>query len=192
MIPGWVPCFKGLRFTGVRKLIEEVIVIKTIGYTLMLILTTTACAVAEEAAGTLTANGQTSQLKYAVAYEADSVTEPGYMDVVVVISDRKLPEAVARNREQLEAMSREQGLAALRVSLNPDARVMSAEPLHPAFKTFVSSASWVKWKPSAFDEKKIAGRFYTEGTQNEFGQKWKYDVTFSAPILLDPEAKTKK
>jgi len=36
----------------------------------------------------------------------------------------------------------------------------------------------------------VAGRFWTEGTQSEFGQQWNYDVTFSAPIDLDPKAKT--
>ncbi len=67
---------------------------------------------------------------------------------------------------------------------------MSAEPLHPAFKNIISSAIWVKWEPNAFDEKQIAGRFSTEGMQEEFGQKWQYDIRFSTLILLDPGAKT--
>jgi hypothetical protein len=67
---------------------------------------------------------------------------------------------------------------------------MSAEPLHPAFTTFVSSAAFVRWQPSAYDEKRVAGRFWTDGTQKAFKQEWSYDVTFSAPITLDPEAKT--
>jgi hypothetical protein len=63
---------------------------------------------------------------------------------------------------------------------------MSAEPLHPAFTAFVSSAAFVRWKPSAYDEKRVAGRFWTEGVQKEFKQEWSYDVTFSVPITLDP------
>jgi hypothetical protein len=62
--------------------------------------------------------------------------------------------------------------------------------LHPAFTTFISSAAFVRWKPSAYDEKHVAGRFWTEGTQNEFKQAWSYDVTFEAPIVLDPAAST--
>ena len=112
------------------------------------------------------------------------------MDVIVVLSDRKLSAADARNIEKLEGMTRRDGLVALFVKINPDARVMSAEPLHPAFTTFVSSAAFVRWKPSVYDEKTVAGRFWTEGTQNEFRQQWSYDLTFSAPITLDPEAKT--
>lgn len=165
---------------------------KIIGYALALVMFSSMYAVADEVKGTLTANGQTSPLKYAAAYETDSVSEPGYLDVVVVISDRKLPDAVVRNRERLEEMAKKDGLAALRVTMNPDAKVMNAEPIHPAFKTFVSSALWAKWTPSAYNEQKVAGRLHTEGMQNEFGQKWQYDVTFSAPILLDPLAKTKK
>ena len=147
-------------------------------------------AAAQEAKGSLTANGKTAALKFAVAQEVDSSTEPGYMDVIVVLSDRKLRPADARNVERLEAMARSDGLVGLVVRLNPDAKVMSAEPLHPAFSTFVSSAAFVRWKPTAYDEKRVAGRFWTEGLQDQFRQQWSYDVTFSAPVALDPEAKT--
>ncbi|HUH93220.1 MAG TPA: hypothetical protein VL742_08765, partial [Casimicrobiaceae bacterium] len=85
---------------------------------------------------------------------------------------------------------RRDGLVALVVPIDPDAKIMSAEPLHPAFTTFVSSAAFIRRKPSAYDEKRVAGRFWTEGPQNEFRQQWSYDVTFSAPIALDPAAKT--
>ena len=147
-------------------------------------------AFAQEAAGTLTVNGKTAPLKFAVAQEVDSATEKGYMDVVVALSDRKLSLADARSVERLEALARKDGLVALLVRLNPDAKVMSAAPLHPAFTTFVSSAAFIRWNPSAYDEKRVAGRFWTDGTQNAFQQEWSYDLTFSAPIALDPDAKT--
>src|SRR5258706_10760238 len=131
---------------------------------------------AQEVSGSLAANGKSAALKYAVAQEVDSATEKGYMDVIVVLSDRKLGAADARNIERLEAMTRRDGLVGLVVRLDPDARVMSAEPLHPAFTTFVSSAAFVRWKPTAYDEKRVAGRFWTEGTQDEFRQQWSYDV----------------
>lgn len=147
-------------------------------------------AAAQEVTGSLTANGKTAALKYAVAQEVDSVTEKGYMDVIVVLSDRKLGASDVRNVERLETLTRRDGLVALVVRINPDAKIMSAEPLHPAFTTFISSAAFVRWKPTAYDEKRVAGRFWTEGTQNEFRQQWSYDLTFSTPIALDPEAKT--
>jgi len=163
-----------------------------------LIASVTACtlllaagtALAQEVNGSLTANGKTGALKFAVAQEVDSKTEKGYMDVIVVLSDRKLRPADARDSERLEAMVRNEGLVALVVRLNPDAKVMSAEPLHPAFTTFVSSAAFVRWQPSAYDEKRVAGRFWTEGPQDAFRQQWSYDATFAAPITLDPDAKT--
>jgi hypothetical protein len=159
---------------------------------LMFLLVTFNNLFADEAAGFLTANGQKAELRYAIAYEIDSTTEPGFMDVVVVISDRQIAESAARDQEKLETMARNKELAGLRVVINPDAKVMSAEPLHSAFKSFIGSALWVKWEPRAYDEKQVAGRFYTEGMQNEFGQKWQYDVTFSASVMLDPEAKSPK
>ena len=145
---------------------------------------------AQQANGTLHANGRAAKLEHAIAVEVDSATEPGYLDVVVVLSDRRVSAAQARDAAGLEAMSRRDGLVALRVVLNPDARVMSAEPLHPAFTTFVSSALWVRFEPTAYDEKRIAGRLRTPGPQNEFRQQWSYDVSFSAPIVLDPDATT--
>jgi len=147
-------------------------------------------ATAQEVNGSLLVNGQSAALKFAVAQEVDSATEKGYMDVIVVLSDRKLGVADARNVERLETLTRRDGLVALVVRINPDAKIMSAEPLHPAFTTFVSSAAFIRWKPTAYDEKRVAGRFWTDGTQNEFRQQWNYDVTFSAPITLDPAAKT--
>lgn len=147
-------------------------------------------ALAQQANGMLQANGRSAKLEHAIAVEVDSATEPGYLDVVVVLSDRRLSAAQARDAAGLEAMSRRDGLVALRVVLNPDARVMSAEPLHPAFTTFVSSALWVRFEPAAYDEQRIAGRLRTPGPQNEFRQQWSYDVSFSAPIVLDPDAKT--
>lgn len=147
-------------------------------------------ASAQEVNGSLAASGKSVVLKYAVAQEVDSATEKGYMDVIVVLSDRRLGAADARNIERLEAMARRDGLVALVVRINPDAKIMSAEPLHPEFTTFVSSAAFIRWKPTAYDEKRVAGRFWTDGTQNEFRQQWSYDVTFSVPITLDPAAKT--
>jgi hypothetical protein len=147
-------------------------------------------ATAQEVNGSLLVNGQSAALKFAFAQEVDSATEKGYMDVIVVLSDRKLSVADARDGERLETMSRRDGLVALVVRINPDAKIMSAEPLHPAFTTFLSSAAFIRWKPTAYDEKRVAGRFWTDGTQSEFRQQWSYDVTFSAPITLDPAAKT--
>jgi hypothetical protein len=147
-------------------------------------------AIAQEVNGSLVANGKSAMLTHVIAQEVDSTTEKGYMDVIVVLSDRKLTVSDAGNVERLEAMSRRDGLVALVVRINPDAKVMSAEPVHPAFTTFVSSAAFIRWKPSAYDEKRVAGRFWTDGEQNAFRQQWSYDITFSTPITLDPAAKT--
>jgi hypothetical protein len=154
------------------------------------LLLTLDIASAQEVSGSLTANGKSVPLKYVQAQEVDSKTEKGYMDVIVVVSDRKLSAADVQDIERLEALVRRDGLVAVAVRINPDARVMSAEPLHPAFTTFVSSAAFIQWTPSAYDEKRIAGRFSTDGVQSTFGQKWGYDVTFAAPIDLDPGART--
>jgi hypothetical protein len=153
-------------------------------------LTAATLAHADHVKGPFTANGQSAALTHAVAVEVDSKTEPGYMDVIVVLSNRAVRPADAQDLDRLERMAREDGLAALVVRIDPDAKVMSATPLHAAFKTVVQSAAFIRWQPSAFDEQKIAGRFWTDGTQKAFGQAWSYDLTFTAPITLDPAAAT--
>jgi len=165
---------------------------RTLAAVLPVLLLASVPVLAQEARGSLTANGKTAALKHAIAIEVDSTTERGFMDVVVVLSDRKLTREQAVDAARLEEMARRDGLAGLRVVLNPDAKVMSAEPLHPAFTAFVSSALWVRWQPTAYDEKKVAGRFHSDGTRSEFKQTWSYDLNFSAPIELDPQAKTRR
>ena len=82
-------------------------------------------ASAQEVNGSLLVNGQSAALKFAVVQEVDSATEKGFMDVIVVLSDRKLGTTEARNVERLETMARKDGLVALVVRINPDAKIMS-------------------------------------------------------------------
>jgi len=156
---------------------------------LVAVLGAGAPAWAEQAAGTMTVNGKSGKLSHAAAMEVDSATEPGYLDVRVVLSDRVLAREDMASDERLEQLTRRDGLVALRVVLNPDAKVMSAAPYHPAFTSWISSGVFVRWEPSAYAEN-VAGRFHTGGPQKAFGQAWEYDVTFSAPIQLDPKAVT--
>jgi len=151
------------------------------------------CLHAQTVQGRLTANGASSaNLTDVVAYEVESPTEPGYMDVVVLLSDRKLPREVVLNTEALQDMMLKDRLVALRVVLDPDGKIKNAAPYHPAFKNFIQSSLFVKWKPTAYKVEKIAGRIHTDGEQQFAGQRWSYDATFSTPIALDPEAKTIK
>lgn len=140
--------------------------------------------------GSLTANGATTKLTHVMSCEIDSPTEKGYMDNVVILSDRKLSREDVLSEEKLQELTTSKKLVALRVILDPDCKVKSAAPYHPALKVFLSSAAFIKWKPSAYDLDKVAGRFWTDGTQEMGSQKWSYDVTFTSPIVLDPEAKT--
>jgi hypothetical protein len=147
-------------------------------------------AFGQTAGGRLSANGKPETLFHAAAYEVDSSTEPGYLDVVVLLSDRRLPRAAALSPAILEELMLKNGLVALRLVLDPDGQVKSAAPYHPAFKNFIQSGTFMKWKPTTYNVNKVAGRVYTNGEQQFAGQHWNYDITFSAPIELDPAAKT--
>lgn len=155
-----------------------------------LFVCSTLSAVEPEVKGSLTANGVSAKFTHVMTYEIDSPTEKGYMDNVVILSDRKLSREEALSEEKLQELTTSKKLVALRVILDPDCKVKSTAPYHPALKVFLSSAALIKWKPSAYDVDKVAGRFWTDGTQEMGSQKWSYDVTFTSPIVLDPEAKT--
>ena len=147
-------------------------------------------ASAQTVRGDFKANGQSAKLTHAAAFEVDSKSEPGYLDTLLVLSDRPVNRELAMSTEKLEEMVKSSGLTGLVVLIDPDAKILRAEPLHPSFRAFISSGTFVQWKPSTYDESKIAGRIFTDGEKEMIGQKWSYDLTFSAPISLDPEAKT--
>lgn len=141
--------------------------------------------------GELTANGgKRVTLTNVAAYEVDSTSERGYMDVVVVLSDRALTREEVLTTGKLEELVKKNGLTALRVVFDPNCTIKSASPFHPAFTNYISSAAFVVWKPGTYDEKQIAGRLYTDGEREFIGQKWSFDITFATPITLDPGAKT--
>lgn len=139
--------------------------------------------------GSLTANGVKKELTHAAAFELRD--KDGDLEVVVVLSDRELKRDEVIDREKLEAMMAAKTLTALRISLNDSCRVNSAAPYSPAMRNFVSSALYVKWEPTAFDEEKVAGHLFTNETAELGGEKWSYDITFSTPMNLLPEAKPK-
>ena len=140
--------------------------------------------------GQLTANGLTGPLSHVAAYEVDSPTERGLIDVVVLLSDRKLPRETALNTDKLGQLMLNDNLVALRVIFDPQGQVKSAAPFHPALKNFIQSGAFVKWKAGAYTDKEIGGRLFTGGDQQFAGQRWRYDITILTPIVLDPNAKT--
>lgn len=139
--------------------------------------------------GSITVKGKKMDLRHAQAFEIDSDTEPGYLDVLIVLTSRPITAEQARDREELERLSFKEGLAGIRLVLDPDCKPKALATYHPGFTVFLDGAGEHRWQPSAFDER-VAGRLSTPGRQESMGQKWEYDVEFSAPIVLDPEATT--
>jgi len=147
-------------------------------------------AASQTAQGRLTVNGASKNLTQAAAYEVESLTNPGSMDVIVLLSDRALPREAAIQTEILENLMLNHKLTALRVVIDSNGKIKSAAPYHPAFKSFIQSGAFVKWKPDTYDVNTIAGRVFTDGQQQFAGQRWSYDLTFSSPITLHPAART--
>jgi len=145
---------------------------------------------AQQVSGSFSANGHSATLTHAIAMAVDSPTEKGSLDVVVVLSNREISPQLITDVETMEKMAHKQGLAALKLVIDPDAKLKSATAYHPAFTAYISSPDYTTWKPSTYNEKLIAGRVSTKGEAKDFNNRWQYDLAFSAPIILDPEAKT--
>lgn len=143
----------------------------------------------QDVEGTISVKGRAMDLRHAHAFEIDSDTEPGYLDVLIVLTSRPITADQARDREELERLSFKEGLAGIRLVLDPDCKPKALATYHPGFTVFLDGAGEHRWQPSAFDER-VAGRLSTPGRQESMGQKWEYDVEFSVPIVLDPEATT--
>lgn len=140
----------------------------------------------QSVSGTYVANSKTVELRHALAMEIDSDTEPGYLDVLVLLTDREITEEQAKSQETLERLSFKEGLSGIRLLLDPDCKVKQIGPYHPTFKVFVVNHSLPEWSPSAYDET-VAGKLRQE-RQSDYGQTWEYDLTFDVPIIADPEA----
>ena len=106
-----------------------------------------------------------------------------------MITSRPITAKQARDREELERLAFKEGMAGIRLVLDPDCKPKALAPLHPGFTVFLDGAGEHRWQPSAFDER-VAGRLSTPGGQEAMGQRWQYDVEFSAPVELDPDATT--
>ncbi len=151
------------------------------------VLTSVSPAGAQEISGSFQANGHEVELAHVIAIEIDSETEPGYLDILVMLSDRELTEDQVRDKEALEKLAFKGGMSGLRLVLDPDCKVKEISPYHPSFKVFLVNADEATWEPSAFDED-VAGRI--KASQSAFEQSWAYDLEFRAKIQLDPEATT--
>lgn len=138
------------------------------------------------ASGTLMVNGKSADMKLAYAYEQGS-SEPDEIDIVMIVSDQELPAAALKDEDKLRDLSTQGKFNGVRVVVHQDRRVMSAEPFHPALTTYFSTALFVRWEATEFGEDGITAHLYTpDGEQNEFSQRWSYDIHYSTPVeVLD-------
>ena len=155
----------------------------------LLLLLVPSWAWTQDVSGSITVKGKEMELRHAYAFEIDSASDPGYLDVLVVLTSRPITAEQALDREELERLSFKEGLAGIRLLLDPDCTPRGLATYHPSFTVFLDGAGEHRWQPSAFDER-VAGRLSTPGRQEALGQKWEFDVEFSALIQLDPEATT--
>lgn len=134
------------------------------------------------AKGTLSADGQTTELKYAFVDESDD-------NVIVLIADVPVaPDDVPFGGHQLAAAGKMRGLV---VSLSKSTRKIEKlynAVFHPAWEgQFGSLGDGVQLDVRAFDDKKLEARLWLDKPMTFSEHTFQYDVTFSVPLGVKKE-----
>jgi len=140
-------------------------------------------AYAGAAKGQLTVNDDTIELQHAYA-----TAEPGFFDetkedIVVFVSNVTLSDEAV-----LDMWERHKADKFVEVTIDADQDPISVKVNHPAFQASPSgtSTSFIL-ELSTFDEKTVAGRFYSETEQEFFGTVYTFDFTFQTEIQRKAE-----
>lgn len=139
-----------------------------------------------KASGTLTVNGQKTQLKYAYAQISKNSPEDEQEFVRVILSDVPIP-PLRMGTSALRKMAKEGKLHALEVSITSDNDTVGGTILDPAIDDgYVPTGSDYKFEPKTLDGKMAAGRLVMEEEGSFFDTHFQFDVTFRAAVAPYP------
>lgn len=139
-----------------------------------------------KASGTLTVNGQKTQLNYAYAQISKNSPEDEQEFVHVILSDVPIP-PLNMGSNALRKLAKEGKLHALEVSITSDNDTVGGTILDPSIDDgYVPAGSDYKFEPQVSDGKAVAGRLFTEEEGSFFGDRFEFDVTFRAAVAPYP------
>ncbi len=136
------------------------------------------------AAGTMTIDGASVKLAYAIARSKPNVFDEKKKDVEVLLSDQQLPaETFADDRKLFEAMNGG-AIKGLVVTIDDEEKPYHVQILHPATSLQLSGSGIFEYDSFDYSQKHAAGRFFTNGMEDFGGgsHKYAYDVTFAVPV----------
>jgi hypothetical protein len=148
------------------------------------------CSVAAEASvdGSLTANGKTFPLKFAVAHPKKNPFDKKKTDTVIVFSDQELSAAAASDDIELMQAIDKMSLSGFMVEIDGDKSVISGQVFSPAFKKMnqFSGVGMQKVELSAMTPTHVAGSVTMAKPDDFFGNVYEYHATFDLPVGAPP------
>lgn len=132
--------------------------------------------------GRMKAGGKTSELTNAYAYAAEGFFDKKKDDTVVLLSDRPLTGAEARDEFGIRRKAEAGQLNFVKVVINDAGQLISFVCGSPAFKAIPSGGGTEHVFEGKVDGKSIAGSVRTKSEQEFFGTKYEYQATFNLPV----------
>jgi hypothetical protein len=143
------------------------------------------CSAAEASVdGSLTANGKTFPLKFAVAHPKKNPFDKKKTDTVIVFSDQELSAAAASDDIELMQAVDKMSLSGFMVEIDGDKSVISGEVFSPAFKKMkqFSAVGMQKVELTTMTPTHVAGSVTMAKPDDFFGNVYEYHATFDLPV----------
>jgi hypothetical protein len=143
------------------------------------------CSAAEASVdGSLTANGKTFPLKFAVAQPKKNPFDKKKTDTVIVFSDQELSAAAASDDIELMQAVDKMSLSGFMVEIDGDKSVISGEVFSPAFKKMkqFSAVGMQKVELTTMTPTHVAGSVTMAKPDDFFGNVYEYHATFDLPV----------
>ena len=165
---------------------------------LILLVSTAAFAASGTVKGTLTMNGNVTNLKYAYAVPRPDPFDKSKKVTCVIVSDIELPQTALLDDMELMSATMKTPMNGIQWLINDEKDVVSLQIYTTHRKEGGSQFSSVgaqKLDLKDLSASHVAGRLYLPKPDDFFGDKYQYDVNFDLPVVAvkppDPKADLK-
>ncbi len=143
-----------------------------------------------KAEGTITVNGKTTKLTHAYARAVPGFFDKTKEDVEVILSDIALEGKALTDQFERIHMADAGKLHAFEITLDADGKPISTAFRDNGFKKASPSglSSEDVFTKKVLDAKAVAGSYKSAKVHDFFGEKYSFDVSFSAEITRAPKA----
>jgi hypothetical protein len=134
--------------------------------------------------GSLTANGKTFPLKYAVAHPQKNPFDKKKTDTVIVFTDQAISPLQASDDIELMTVIGDKKLSGFTIEIDPDKSVISGQVFSPAFKkmTQFSGVGMQKLDLTAVSPTRVTGKVWMAKPDDFFDNVYQYTATFDLPV----------